>query len=705
MIDDLTPLSGLTSLTQLDLSYCHLLSDIEPLVNNQGLASGDFVGLQRNRSLSDDSINTYIPTLLARGVTVYWDTANAAPNQPGNISPADGATDVALTPTLESTPFSDPDADTQAASEWQITTTSGDYTTPVFDLPSTSYLTNCPLPSWTLAHSTTYYWRGRHLGNNGPWSEWSSGTSFTTCAPTPIVTPVGDNVTATSDGVATTFDNVTVAGETTYTLYEDNPVVGSTPPGFGVLGLFVEIATTATCEGPITIGISYDPATPNPEDLRLFHWYGGVWTDVTTWVDTVNSVIYGEVDSLSPFFVGQPTSLPPVNLPPVVTAGGDAIINEGATFAGSVSFTDPDGSSWTATVDYGDGSVMETLTLTGNSFDLSHVYADDGTYTVTVTVTDDDGGMGSDTLTVTVLNVAPTVEAGADQSVQVFDQVSFTGEFSDPGLLDTHTLTWDFGDGTTAAGTLTLGHTYNLVGKYTVTLTVMDDDAAVGIDTLEVEVIQKYAIWANSTNAKAIQWSGSGTQINGHVHSNGGISMSGSNNAISGTVYYISKFAITGSSDHCTASQQLSSPRPMPVHYDLSAYQPGGTAAQAAGKYQYINGNFNVSKSGTVLDGLYYVKGNVSLSASNIRGTFTIVAQGTISISGSGMNGTAYSGDLLFFSNGASLNISGSNSTLGGIVYVPNGQISISGSNNTINGSLFGDRFALSGSNTKITVR
>jgi len=132
--------------------------------------------------------------------------------------------------------------------------------------------------------------------------------------------------------------------------------------------------------------------------------------------------------------------------------------------------------------------------------------------------------------------------------------------------------------------------------------------------------------------------------------------------------------------------------------------------AQAAGKYQCINGNFNVSKSGTVLDGLYYVKGNVSLSGSNIKGTFTIVAEGTISISGSGLNCTAYSGDLLFFSNGTSLTISGSNGTLGGlilggIIYVPKGQISISGSGNTINGSLFGDKLALSGSNTKIAVR
>ena len=43
------------------------------------------------------------------------------------------------------------------------------------------------------------------------------------------------------------------------------------------------------------------------------------------------------------------------------------------------------------------------------SFDGSHTYADNGTYAVTVTVTDDDGGTTSQSLQVTVSNVAPTL--------------------------------------------------------------------------------------------------------------------------------------------------------------------------------------------------------------------------------------------------------------------------------------------------------
>ena len=44
----------------------------------------------------------------------------------------------------------------------------------------------------------------------------------------------------------------------------------------------------------------------------------------------------------------------------------------------------------------------------------SHVYADNGIYTVTINVTDDDGDFVVDTFTVTVNNVAPTMDAGAD---------------------------------------------------------------------------------------------------------------------------------------------------------------------------------------------------------------------------------------------------------------------------------------------------
>ena len=66
--------------------------------------------------------------------------------------------------------------------------------------------------------------------------------------------------------------------------------------------------------------------------------------------------------------------------------------------------TDPGADTWTATVDYGDGSGPQPLTVQpGNQLVFEHRYAKPGKYRVTVTVFDDDGGLSTDTFLVIVL--------------------------------------------------------------------------------------------------------------------------------------------------------------------------------------------------------------------------------------------------------------------------------------------------------------
>ena len=124
------------------------------------------------------------------------------------------------------------------------------------------------------------------------------------------------------------------------------------------------------------------------------------------------------------------------NEAPNVDAGNDATVNEGSAFSGAATFTDPGtADTHTLTVDYGDGTGVQPLPA---SAALSHTYADNGIYTVTVTATDDDGGVGSDTILVTVTNVAPTVTGITAVSAAITGApVTVTGAATDPSPVDT----------------------------------------------------------------------------------------------------------------------------------------------------------------------------------------------------------------------------------------------------------------------------
>ena len=185
------------------------------------------------------------------------------------------------------------------------------------------------------------------------------------------------------------------------------------------------------------------------------------------------------------------------NVAPDVEDIADASTDEGETFSAGGSFLDPGTDTWTATVDYGDGSGSQSLELALDStFSLSHVYEDNGTFTVTVTVNDNDLGSDTTSLTVDVSNVAPEVDAGDDQSAFAGDTVQVSASFSDAGAGDTHTATIDWDDGTVesgtvdaGAGTITGSHEYATAGSFTVTVTVNDDDLGSASDTLTVEVL------------------------------------------------------------------------------------------------------------------------------------------------------------------------------------------------------------------------
>jgi hypothetical protein len=169
--------------------------------------------------------------------------------------------------------------------------------------------------------------------------------------------------------------------------------------------------------------------------------------------------------------------------------------NDSTTLTGDVN--DPDDDPMELIVDWGDGTTMTYTYPSGTSaFTETHQYLDDDPtatpsdiYGITLALNDGTNPPATGTTNVTVNNVAPAVNASANPTnVTLGAPVDFTGVFTDPGTLDTHTIDWDFGDGNGITGTLLPSYTYTQSGVYVAQLTVTDDDTGVGMASVTVTV-------------------------------------------------------------------------------------------------------------------------------------------------------------------------------------------------------------------------
>lgn len=187
----------------------------------------------------------------------------------------------------------------------------------------------------------------------------------------------------------------------------------------------------------------------------------------------------------------------PVECVPTASAGGPYFTQEGVPEtvdgSGSSESSDPSGG---AIVEYAwdldnDGDYDDALGVTA-SFDA---VGQDGVFTIGLQITNEAGITDTDSTTVTVANVAPTVTISVEQvdEIDEFEVVEVTATFSDPGWLDTYTYEIDWGTpaGDTSAGnatvtteggpgpdlgTVTDSHQYGDNGAFTITVTVFDDD-------------------------------------------------------------------------------------------------------------------------------------------------------------------------------------------------------------------------------------
>lgn len=176
-------------------------------------------------------------------------------------------------------------------------------------------------------------------------------------------------------------------------------------------------------------------------------------------------------------------------------------VDEGGVQTITGSFVDPGVSdAHQAIVDWGDGTIETIdLALGARTFALTHRYADDnptGTqsdqYNVSIRIAGDGATSAPDSTSFPVRNVRPQITS-VDLSSNIIiegDTLTVTGTFSDPGLLDTHTILVSWGDGTASFGqvneaqrTFSASHVYRdeePISQPILFLELRDDD--VGID-------------------------------------------------------------------------------------------------------------------------------------------------------------------------------------------------------------------------------
>jgi hypothetical protein len=178
----------------------------------------------------------------------------------------------------------------------------------------------------------------------------------------------------------------------------------------------------------------------------------------------------------------------PVNDVPTVTANAPAVsVSEGQTAANSGPVFDVDGDPITLSASLG------TVNNNGNgTWSWSLATTDDLQSQVTIFADDGQGGLAQVGFSLTVSNVPPTVNAGADMMITSGATVGLSATFTDPGA-DTYSSAIDWGDSTSeagiiGAGTVTGAHPYLGPRTYTVTVCVTDDDGGTGCDNLTVQV-------------------------------------------------------------------------------------------------------------------------------------------------------------------------------------------------------------------------
>jgi len=205
--------------------------------------------------------------------------------------------------------------------------------------------------------------------------------------------------------------------------------------------------------------------------------------------------------------------------PPIANASADVTFGQAPlNISFNASGFDPDDGKikfyhW----DFGDGT-------TSDKKNPAHTYHWRGKFFASLTVTDDEGENGTDIIEINVIEYqSPIAIASANITCgKVPLKIRFIGScFDANGIIEAYE--WDFGDGFSDNGQ-NVTHIYGDPGRYFVNLKVIDNDGIMGIDTMEINVIENYLPTAYAlsdvTDGRApltVNFKGSGEDIDGTI--------------------------------------------------------------------------------------------------------------------------------------------------------------------------------------------
>ncbi len=326
---------------------------------------------------------------------------------------------------------------------------------------------------------------GWDLDNNGTFETPGLSAAFT--APDgPVTQTISVQVTDNSGLSTIVSTTVTVNNlPPTANLGNNGPVNEGSP----VMITFSSLADPSTvdltdglryaiaCDGGSLAGTTYASSSTSPTFACTF--------DDGPSMHAVRGRVIDKDDGFSEYT----TDVAMNNVAPTATVMAPTMLNEGDPFTLALT-----GASDPSSVDTGAG--FQYAFDCGSGYGVFSASAsstcsaiDNPGQSVRGKVMDKDGGVSEYSASILVNNVAPSVGSitAPAAPVLIHTAVSPSANFTDPGVQDTHTAVWDWGDKTTSAGTLsevsgsgsaTGGHSYANPGLYKLTLTITDKDGA-----------------------------------------------------------------------------------------------------------------------------------------------------------------------------------------------------------------------------------